>query len=60
MLRGDSRSYILESGGVETFRLMPGPMGGDDGTMPPDTERPFTPNITGGFRTPGCNTTETH
>lgn len=50
MLSGDSRSYILGSGGVDTFRLMPEPVG--ESTAPPETERPFTPNGTGGFRTP--------
>lgn len=53
MLRGDSRSHILGSGGVDTFRFdIPEPAGGDDSTAPPDTERPFKPNGTGGFRTP--------
>lgn len=60
MLSGDSRSYILGSGGVDTFRLMPGPVDGDESTTPPDTERPFTPNGTGGFRTPKRNIMVTH
>lgn len=29
---------------------------GVDGTIPPDTERPFKPNGTGGLRTPILNT----
>lgn len=55
MLSGDSRSYILGSDGDDTFRIMPEPVGGDESTTPPDTERPFTPNGTGGFRTPERN-----
>lgn len=50
ILNGDSRSYM--AGGVDTWKLglrsMPGV---DDGTTLPDTDRPFIPNGTGGFRT---------
>lgn len=56
MLRGDSRSYIFGSGGVDIFRAMPEPIDGDESTTPPETDRPFTPNGTGGFRTPERNT----
>lgn len=53
MLRGDSRSFNRGStGGVNIGRLtLFGPRV-DDGTTLPDTDRPFAPNGTGGFRTP--------
>lgn len=51
MLSGDSRSYILGSGGEDTFRTTPEPAV-EEGTTLPETDLPFTPNGTGGFRTP--------
>lgn len=51
MLNGDSRSYM--AGGVDTWKLgLRSIPGVDDGTTLPDTDRPFMPNGTGGFRTP--------
>lgn len=50
MLSGDSRSYNFGSGGVDTLRGVVEPVA--DGTTLPDTDRPFTPNGTGGFRIP--------
>lgn len=53
MLRGDSRSYTLGSGGVDTWKMgfLSIPVV-DDGTTLPEIDRPFIPNGTGGFRTP--------
>lgn len=53
MDNGDSLSYDLLSGGVDTWKFgLRSRPGVDDGTTLPDTDLPFIPNGTGGLRTP--------
>lgn len=53
MNNGDSRSYDLLRGGVDTGKFGRRSMQGvDDGTTLPEADRPLMPNGTGGLRTP--------